>query len=282
MKIQLETIQPDTPGLIRLLHNPRLNDLFYWHFHPELELVFIENATATRHVGDHISTYTQSDLVLIGANLPHLNFDYGVTTDYKKEVLHLKPSFATEVIEAVPELHSVKTLLDKAAFGIAFTGDTKARVGKRMQQLYGMAPSALFIEVLYILQVLAASEEYILLHDKPFVNRYKKKEQERLRRIYAFIDEHYQRKIEIEELADLCNLGKEAFCRYFKKATGSTFVAFLNQYRISQAKRVLMMGKNVGEACYECGFDSLSYFNRTFKKVTMENPSAFRKKHVKL
>jgi AraC-like DNA-binding protein len=73
-------------------------------------------------------------------------------------------------------------------------------------------------------------------------------------------------------------LGKEAFCRYFKKATGNTFVGFLNQYKISQAKRLLLAGKNVGETCYECGFESLSYFNRTFKKVTNENPSEFKKK----
>ncbi len=282
MKIQLETIQTDAPGLIRLLHNPRLNDLFYWHFHPELELVFIENASATRHVGDHISTYIESDLVLIGSNIPHLNFDYRVTTDYKKEVLHINPLFVTQVIDVIPELEGIKVLLDKAIHGIAFTGKTKQQVGKRMKTLFGMSPAALFIEVLQILKLLANSGDYFLLHEKPFIHRYKKKEQDRLRQIHAFIDEHYQRKIEIEELSVLCNLGKEAFCRYFKKATGSTFIAFLNQYRISQAKRLLMTGKNVGETCYECGFDSLSYFNRTFKKVTLENPSAFRKKHVKL
>ncbi len=281
MKIQLETIQTDAPGLIRLLHNPRLNDLFYWHFHPELELVYIENATATRHVGEHIATYEENDLVLIGSNIPHLNFDYGVTTDYKKEVLHIKPLFVNQVIEAIPELDAIKILMEKATYGIAFTGYTKEHVGKRMKSLFGMTSATLFMEVLQILQLLSESQEYILLHERPFVNRYKKKEQDRLRQIHAFIDEHYQRKIEIEEIAGICNLGKEAFCRYFKKTTGNTFVAFLNQYRISQAKRLLMTGKNIGETCYECGFESLSYFNRTFRKVTLENPSAFRKRQVK-
>jgi AraC-like DNA-binding protein len=36
------------------------------------------------------------------------------------------------------------------------------------------------------------------------------------------------------------------------------------------------MGKNVSEACYECGFESLSYFNRSFRKITGENPSGFK------
>lgn len=76
------------------------------------------------------------------------------------------------------------------------------------------------------MKTLADSQEFELLHDQPFINKYNKKEQERLRRIYAFIDENYHRKIIIDEIASICNLGKEAFCRYFKKATGSTFVGF--------------------------------------------------------
>ena len=93
MKIQLETIAPNTKSPFRLLHLPRLNHLFYWHFHPEYELVYIEGASASRHVGDNISNYEDSDLVFIGSNIPHLNFDYGVQTDYTKEVLHIKPTF---------------------------------------------------------------------------------------------------------------------------------------------------------------------------------------------
>lgn len=280
MKIQLETIRPASEGLIRLLHNPRLNHLFYWHFHPELELVYIEGATAVRHVGDHISTYEGSDLVLIGSNIPHLNFDYGVQTDYLKEVLHIKPLFMAKIVPEIPELSQLQELLAKSAQGLAFTGETKKSIGKRMKELHKLSPLELFLESIHIFGVLAASKDYILLHEKPFVNRYNKKEQLRLRLIHGFIDENYQRKIEVGEVAEICHLSKEAFCRYFKKTTGNTFVGFLNQYRVSQAKRLLMMGRNVGETCYECGFESLSYFNRTFKKITSENPSAFRKKQL--
>ena len=277
MKIQLETIAPDTKSPFRLLHNPRLSNLFYWHFHPEYELVYIEGASATRHVGDHISTYKKGDLVFIGSNIPHLNFDFGVKTDYRKEVLHIKPFFKNMVIGEIPELAGILNLFEKSRYGMAFYGNTKVIIGNRLKELHTLSPFELFIEIVQILQILSASEEYDLLHDHPFVNRYNKKEQERLRRIYAFIDENYHRKINIDEIASICNLGKEAFCRYFKKATGNTFIGFLNQYRISQSKRLLLLGKNVGETCYECGFESLSYFNRTFKKVTHGNPSDFKK-----
>lgn len=281
MKIQLETITSDTNSPFRLLHLPRLNHLFYWHFHPEYELVYIEGASATRHVGNSISSYVKSDLVFIGSNIPHLNFDYGVQTEYIKEVLHIKPSFKENVLLNISELEDILNLFDRSTYGIVFTGQTKEHIGTRLKKLYEFSPFDLFMESIQILKLLANSKDYFLLHDRPFVNTYRKNEQDRLRSIHEFVDSHYQHKITIREVAKLCNLGEAAFCRYFKKTTGSTFTNFLNQYRISQAKRLLLMGKNISETCYECGFESLSYFNRTFKKISGQNPSDFKKDYGK-
>lgn len=279
MKIQLESINPASKSPFRLLHDPKLNHLFYWHFHPEFELVYIEGASATRHVGNHISQFTNSDLVLIGSNIPHLNFDHGVTTSYRKEVLHIKPSFKEDFVSQFPELQSLERLLELSKYGLSFKGATKTEIGGLLKELHQLAPFEFFMQSLHILKKLAQSKEFELLHKQPYVNRYSKKEQKRIREIYALVDDRYQNKITVDEVASLCNLTKPAFCRYFKKTTGSTFINFLNQYRISQAKRLLLSGKNISETCYECGFESLSYFNRIFKKVTTENPSEFKKRH---
>lgn len=278
MKIQLETISPESKSPFRLLHDPKLNHLFYWHFHPEFELVYIEGASATRHVGDHISQFEDNDLVLIGSNIPHLNFDHGVNSNYRKDVLHIKPSFKEKVSSQFPELQSLDRLFELSKYGIAFSGSTKKEIGVLMKQLHQLDPFEFFMQAILILKKLATSKEFDLLHTAPYINRYSKKEQERIREIYTLVDERYQNKITVEEVAQLCNLTKPAFCRYFKKATGNTFISFLNQYRISQAKKLILMGKNIGETCYDCGFESLSYFNRTFKKVTGENPSEFKKR----
>ena len=280
MRIQLETINPASKSPFRLLHDPKLNHLFYWHFHPEFELVYIEGANATRHVGNHISQFTDSDLVFIGSNIPHLNFDHGVTTTYRKEVLHIKPFFKEKFISQMPELQSIERLIELSKYGLAFYGDTKKEVGALLKELHKLDSFTFFMQTMTILKILAQSSEFKLLHTKPYVNKYSKKEQERIRQIYALVDARYQDKIKVEEVAELCNLTKPAFCRYFKKATGNTFVGFLNQYRISQAKRLLLAGKNISETCYECGFGSLSYFNRIFKKITGENPSEFKKRYT--
>ena len=84
--------------------NPRLHDFFFWHFHPEIELVFLDGADGTRHVGEHVSPFYNNDLVLIGPYIPHLNFDYGIKADYEKTVLHLQEDFLTDIMERTPEL----------------------------------------------------------------------------------------------------------------------------------------------------------------------------------
>ena len=229
MKIQLENIQPDDESSFRLLHDPKLNDLFFWHFHPEYELVYIEGADGIRHVGKHRSNYQQSDLVLIGSNIPHMNFDYGVKTAYRKEVLHISPSFKEQVFRQVRELSNIHSLFEQAQHGIAFYGRTKKVVGEQIKMLHLLDTFEQFIAVIQILKTLALSEEFELLHKQPVYNSSDKKQQQRLQKVYSFIDEHYIRKIKIEEVAQLVNLSKEAFCRYFKKHSGNTFTAFLNQ-----------------------------------------------------
>lgn len=279
MKTEFEEITPDENSSFRLMLNPRLNDFFFWHFHPEFELVFIDGANGNRHVGEHIARFEGSDLAFIGSYIPHLNFDYGVKTDYEKVVLHIQEDFLKNALGDTPELRSIAKLFELSKYGIVFGENIKGIVGKRLKKIYTLSTFEQFLEVLSLLQLLAQSEEYILLHTKPYENQHNKREQERLKKVYLFIDEQFHRKIEVDEVANLSNLSKAAFCRYFKKMTRLTFTEFLNHYRINQAKRLLLVDKNVTEACFECGFESLSYFNRIFKKITGENPLSFKKRH---
>ena len=131
-----------------------------------------------------------------------------------------------------------------------------------------------------MLAFLAKDPDKRLLHQRPFQHFYKKKEQDRLERIFQFIEAHYQRKIGVEEAAAVCNLSYAAFCRYFKKMTRLTFTEFLNHDRINQAKKLLLQDKNVTETCFASGFESLSYFNRTFRKITGVNPLAFKQEFL--
>lgn len=280
MKIQLEQINPGDSSSFNLLVNPRLSNLFYWHFHPELELVYIEADRGPCHVGEFISRYEGSDMAFIGSNIPHLNFDYGVKSDYLHLVLQIKSDFLNHSLPETPELSNIAALFERSKYGIRFGAEAKSKVSELIKGLEKKEAFGRFLDVLRILQFLAETTDFEYLHNKPVENQYHKRERERLKRVYAYIDENYMNTIELEHVAEMCHLSKAAFCRYFRKMTKLTFTEFLNHYRISQAQRLLMTDRNVTEACLESGFMSLSYFNRIFRKTTGENPSAFKNRHT--
>lgn len=279
MKIALEQISPDADSSFHLLLTPRLNDVFLWHYHPEYEIVYITGANGTRHVGDHISRYEGNDLVFIGPNIPHLNFDYGVKTDHRKVVVQVKEAFLGNLFAQAPEFKAVGQLFEQARAGISFHGETKRRVGEQLEALPTLAPFERLMALLNIFQQLATSTEITSLHGKPITTGYNLKEQQRLQRIYQFIEENYHHKLDIAEAAELTNLTLAAFCRYFKRMTHLTFTQFLNQYRVSQAQKLLLLDQTVTEACFASGFESLSYFNKIFRRVTGENPLQFKQRH---
>ena len=125
MKAQREAISTDEDSSFRILLTPNLNELFYWHFHPEYEIVYVEADQGFRHIGDHTSKYSGSDLALIGPNIPHLNFDYGVKATVETVVVQMKEDFLGKDFFSLPEMSSIKELFEKAKNGMAFYGETK-------------------------------------------------------------------------------------------------------------------------------------------------------------
>jgi AraC-like DNA-binding protein len=281
MKAKLETIQNDIESSFKILLTPNLNDVFYWHFHPEYEIVYVEANNGLRHIGNHISKYEGSDIALIGPNIPHLNFDYGVKNTVNTVVVQMKENFLGDDFFSLSEMNAIKNLFEKSKSGIVFYGETKKIAGEKLKLLKTLPHFEQLLMLLQIFNLLANSTESEILNAKPIANASILKEQQRLQMINHYIEANYQNEIDVNVVAQVCNLSTPAFCRYFKKTTHYTFTDFLNQFRINQAKNLLLQNKNITETCYECGYSSISYFNKVFKKMTGENPSSFKKNITK-
>jgi AraC-like DNA-binding protein len=275
-EIQLENVDFE-PGKSFKLFSPRLRNTFLWHYHPEFELVYVEADAGIRHVGTHISTYTHSDLVFIGGNLPHLNFDYRLRSDYHQIVIQLRTNFLGTAIGMVPELSVISKLFKSAEYGIAFNGETKQLVAQKLKQLNNLSSLDQLLQLLNIFQLLANSDERAILNSDLTSKNFILKDKIRMGAIYEYIDAHYHSKPDVNIAARKVNLTTPAFCRYFKRQTNMTFTEFVNQYRIERAKNLLMQNHNVNETCYAVGFESISYFNKLFKEIVGENPSNFRR-----
>ena len=275
-KIQLEKIDFE-PGKSFKLFSPRLRNTFLWHYHPEFELVYVEADAGIRHVGTHISGYTQSDLVFIGGNLPHLNFDYRLRSDYHQIVIQLKTGFLGQAISIAPEFANIQRLFLESGHGIAFYGETKQLVAQKLKEMEGLDSFDQLLQLLHVFQILAGSKECSILNSDLSSSAFILKDKIRMGAIYEYIDAFYDQKPDVNRVAAKVHLTTPAFCRYFKRQTHMTFTDFVNQYRIERAKNLLMQDRNITETCYAVGFESLSYFNKLFNKVVGENPSAFKK-----
>ena len=93
-----------------------------------------------------------------------------------------------------------------------------------------------------------------------------------------YVNNNYNEPITLETISCLLNLDQFYFCRLFKKATKSTFTEYLNFVRVCKAEKILTeTTKNVMEVSLDVGFSSVSYFNRTFKKIKNCTPTNYRK-----
>ena len=96
-------------------------------------------------------------------------------------------------------------------------------------------------------------------------------------RARVFITEHQYEDLSLGDVAQSVNMSAFYFCKTFKKATGMTFTDYLARVRVEKVKTLLLNPhKRVSEAAYEAGFQSLSQFNRVFRKVAGESPTRYR------
>jgi AraC-like DNA-binding protein len=93
-----------------------------------------------------------------------------------------------------------------------------------------------------------------------------------------FISEQYREKLTLEAVAGEVNMSKFRFCKQFKKAIGLTFTAYVALFRVENAKNLLLNPNyRISEIAFEVGFQSLTHFNRAFKKVSGESPTEYRR-----
>lgn len=93
-----------------------------------------------------------------------------------------------------------------------------------------------------------------------------------------FLDEHYSEKLSLESVASHFFIDKHYLARLFKEQYGVTLVTYLQQVRITHAKRMLRFtDKSIEEIGLECGIGELNYFSRVFKKLEGVSPSKFRR-----
>ena len=247
---------------------------FKWHYHPEYELTYILKGNGYRLVGNSQEQFTTGDLVLMGSKLPHTWWGQNKDGSPSQAIVIQFSSAFIEPFLKLNEGQSIKDLLEKAAKGLRFESDyifvQKLHSLGQTQELESV------LALLSLLQDLTVKQASVLCPDS-YHNVISKKFETRINKVCTYIHNHYSESISLKQVSDLVFMSESNFCKFFKKATNTTFSDYLNDLRINQACHLLLSSEdNVSKIAHDCGFESLSYFNRVFLKKKQLTPSGFR------
>ena len=278
-KLNFEVITPIFGNSFKLetFDEYHVNHYKSWHYHPEIELVYINGGAGKRQIGSHMSYFNDGDLILIGKNLPHCGFTDRFTGNKKETLVQFKEDFLGPQFFEIPEMELLKNLFALAEQGLAFHGETKVRIGQAMENLGKLDDFKRLLSILDILHELSQSTEVYILNAEKFAISTEVSEQNRINKIFNYVKNNFHQPIPLETVSSLSGMTEPSFCRYFKKTTSKTFTQFVNEYRLVHASKLLAEKQMaISDIAFEAGFQNVSHFTRLFKQFTGMSPSAYR------
>lgn len=251
------------------------------HQHKEFELNFIEHGSGVRRiVGDSVEEIADYELVLIGGeNLEHV-WEQGKCTS--KDIREITIQFSHEIFSGEllsrNQFASIRRMLGRAEHGLAFPMSAIMKVYYVIDTLAAEQDRFVqFLKFLYLLYELSISDEPRVLASSSFAHSSKSTESRRVQKVKQYISDNYNKPLTLSDMSALVGMSPVAFSRFFKVRTGRTLSDYIIDIRLGFAARMLVDStKNISEICYECGFNNLSNFNRTFKAKKGFTPRDFR------
>ncbi|WP_223569977.1 helix-turn-helix domain-containing protein [Pseudomonas sp. BF-R-26] len=259
-------------------------DLARWNHHPEFEIHLIREGSGRLLAGDYIGLFEAGHVALIGPGLPHdwiSDLGKGKVIAGRDVVLQFDGQMLMQLRDKVPELSELQSLFRQAAQGIQFHGVTRkkaARLLEDMGQCEGLQRLCLFLSLLQLLASAPESERQTLasLQYAPMLDALTA---QRMSIVFDYILNDLADELRMSVIAQRLDMNEPAFSKFFKRATGHTFVDLTRKLRVQRACRLLAQSSfSVADICFEVGYANLSNFNRHFRHEMQETPSQYRQR----
>ena len=280
-------IPPSQIFIVRHLEEKHFDPV--WHAHSEYQLFVVLEGTGTRFIGDSIKSFRPGELILTGPNLPHVwrsdesYFDRSSHHTTSGIVIYMNENFLGDHILEKEEMMILKKLFRKSMRGLEFYGPKKIEVIDMMKDLVILKGIPSVIQLLQILEILAGTREYHYVSSKAYDNAFDQNETDRLNKVYEYAFQNFRKKVLLEDLAELLHMTPTSFSRYFTMKNNKPFSRFISEIRIKHACKMLTeTDESVAQICYDCGFNTLSNFNKQFKEIMMKKPSQYKKEFMSI
>ncbi|OLY92639.1 transcriptional regulator, AraC family [Cnuella takakiae] len=272
---------------VRHLRDPHFDPV--WHAHSEYQLFLVLQGSGTRFIGDSITHFGPGELVFTGPHLPHLwrsdeaYFRPGSNLEVEGIVVYLNEHFLGNDILKKTEMVGLQKFFERSLRGLQFQGTVRSKVARMLQNLCTLHGLPSVILLLQMLDLLASTHEFDYVSSRTYEGHETEQEKDRVNLVYAYLLRNFKNKISLEEIAALLHMTPTSFSRYFTSKTGRPFSRFLAEIRISHACKLLTNTEaTVAQVCYECGYSTLSNFNKHFREIMHQNPVQYKREFLSI
>ena len=233
------------------------------HWHEHIELVFITDGECDFHVGGRSYRACPGDLMIVNSAEIHSFIVKGRISFYS---LLLFPSFFADIDDTDARFESI---VHADEYVHRLFCEMYGEYSKEEKFSDMMLKGAAYRLVAYL------GRNYSLANTAAVPDNQKLK---RLYTVLEYISKRYSERITTKDLAALCFITEEHFCRFFKGAIGKCATEYVNQYRVEKAAVLLAnTDETIGDIGASVGFSDVNYFSRIFKKIKGVTPGEFRK-----
>ena len=261
------------------------------HHHPQWELSCVVCGSGIRTIGQSQEPFRSGDVVLLSPDVPHQWAFDDKTVDRHGRIENVTLFFSDrQLARSLTTQATLRTVFDRLSRqheAVVFSGTARRLIATLLCQLPDYPDSVRESALGLLLQLMATGQN---LSDAPEHQRSARTFQSatvsaaprdyargRIAAIETYVHCNFMRDIPLDTIAAHVGMNRSSFCIFFKRQTGQTFTNYLTRYRIDQARYLLThTDRSVSQICYECGFNDVPYFCRTFKKHTGSTPIQVR------
>ena len=243
-------------------------------------IVYIRRGIGMYILDSNLRPINQGDVILLPPKVAYsfcskdLGDEYNINVD--AVVLRFDNAWLTNLLSVFGTMNEVVLKLREMKNPFAVEGPKWMRLSAQMNELSVANPSKKAVLVIEILEMISSPKDLVqILHSTPSLDI---SHNEKLLRIDRYISTNLLGKISLEEVASYLGMNRTYFCMFFKKHYGKGFADYVNDLRIDKASALLLNeDRTMADIARECGYKTVPYFNRAFKRSKGVTPGAYRK-----
>lgn len=255
-----------------------------FHQHAAWQITYMIKGSGTRIIGEVVEPFSSGEIVLVPPDLPHCwaydKFELDTFGKIENITIVFPGTLLEKLATTFPELELYLAEIRQYEKAVKFEGDTLHALQSIITEMKTQNDIEQMSSLLRLFYVIGSSNKTQIVG---FSSNKREKAKEKLLDISRYMVNNSEHKIMLDDVAKYLGMNRSAFCTFFKREKGKSFISFLNEYRVD-CSCVMLRDTNmpIADICFAVGFEDIPHYNRTFKKLKKETPKSYRIKHQKV